>query len=561
MSRHDEVIYRPALPPETAQANWRGFSPGRSVLAAGTTFSVNGRPLSCDIALDRDVALTLTDGTTVYADVYAPTGGEAVPAILVWSPYGKQGGFWSYDMFPLRAGVAEDATSGLEKFEGPDPAFWCAHGYAIVNVDPRGAFESQGHGQFFSPQEAQDGYDVVEWIAAQSWCTGAVAMAGNSWLAAMQWRIAALRPPHLVAIAPWEGFTDVYRDLTCRGGIPEQIFVETLVANNFGRQQVEDAVAMTEKHPVLDDYWRSKIADIEAIDVPAYVVASWTNPLHVRGTFDAFSRLDPTKSWLRVHNSLEWPDQYAHEDDLLRFFDHIVKGADNHWPRTPRVRLTVLDPGGTDVECRPEGEWPLARATEQIFYLDAAGDALSAQLPHSEHSVTIDAAHGLVAFRTAFDEDVELAGSMAVHLYLSAQGASDVDVYVFVRKLDAAGEPLMAYLPMGVPLPGAKGQLRTSHRELDTDASTELVPVHRHEITHPLAPGEIVSIDVPIWPLAMTWHAGEQLELLISTQDLFPTSALVAGPPQLGEDAKSDAGQVTLWTGGQRPARLAVSRS
>ncbi|WP_431236183.1 CocE/NonD family hydrolase (plasmid) [Mycolicibacterium psychrotolerans] len=345
MPEDDAVIFRPALPPESAQANWRGFAPGRSVLAAGSTFSPNGRCLSCDIALDRDVALTLRDGTTIYADVYAPAIGDPAPAILAWSPYGKQGGFWTYDMFSERAGVAEGATSGLEKFEGPDPAYWCAQGYVIVNVDPRGAFESQGRGQFLSPQEAQDGYDVVEWIAAQDWCTGAVAMAGNSWLTMMQWRIAAERPPHLVAIAPWEGANDIYRDLVCRGGIPDLFFAEALVANNFGRHEVEDAVAMIAQHPFINDYWRTKIADIEAIDVPAYVVASWTNPLHVRGTLDAFSRLDQSKSWLRVHNSLEWPDQYANEDDLLRFFDYATKGKDNGWPLTPRVRLAILDPG------------------------------------------------------------------------------------------------------------------------------------------------------------------------------------------------------------------------
>lgn len=190
MPGHDQVIHRPAAAPESAQANWRGFAPGRSVLAAGSTYSTDGRPLTCDIVLNRDVAVTLSDGITIYADVYTPAGTDPVPAILAWSPYGKQGGFWSYDLFPQRAGVAEDATSGLEKFEGPDPAFWCAHGYAIVNVDPRGTFESHGRAQFLSPQEARDGYDVVEWIAAQDWCTGAIGMAGNSWLAAMQWRIA-----------------------------------------------------------------------------------------------------------------------------------------------------------------------------------------------------------------------------------------------------------------------------------------------------------------------------------------------------------------------------------
>lgn len=560
MSGHGEVSYRPAAAPESAQANWRGFAPGRSVLAAGSTYSINGRPLGCDIVLNRDVAVTLSDGTTIYADVYTPAGADPVPAILVWSPYGKQGGFWAYDLFPHRAGVAETATSGLEKFEGPDPAFWCAHGYAIVNVDPRGAFESQGQAQFLSPQEARDGYEVVEWIAAQDWCTGAIGMAGNSWLAAMQWRIAALRPPHLGAIAPWEGFTDVYRDAVCRGGIPEQLFVEILVANIFGRGEVEDAVAMARQHPLIDDYWRQKIADIEAIDIPAYVVASWTNPLHVRGTLDAYSRLDQTRSWLRVHNSLEWPDQYANEDDLLRFFDYTLKGTRNDWPLTPRVRLAILDPGGTDIGCRPENEWPLARAVGEVHYLDAAASELTTQLPSTRNSVELNAVQGAVSFRTSFNEDVELTGPMAAHLFVSSDSVTDADFYVFVRKLDATGEPLLVELPLGAAIPGAKGQLRASHRELDAAASTELVPVHRHENANPLPPGEVVSLDIPIWPVGMRWHAGEQLELVVSTRDLFPTSALVAGPPAELESA-SDAGSLTLWTGERYPSRVTVSRA
>ncbi|ATQ30201.1 acylase [Rhodococcus ruber] len=393
------------------------------MLQSGTTYSPNGRPLSCDIQLDRDLSLTLPDGTTIYTDVYRPTAQTAVPAILVWSPYGKQGGFWTYDLFPNRAGVAETATSGLEKFEGPDPAFWCAEGYAVVHIDPRGAFESEGRGQFFSDQEAQDGYDVVEWIAAQDWCTGAVALAGNSWLAAMQWRIAALRPPHLVAIAPWEGFTGIYRDLCSRGGIPETGFVEVLVANNYGRNEVEDAVAMLDKHPLLDDYWRSKIADVEAIDVPASVVASWTNPLHVRGTLDAFARLDKGRSWLRVHNTLEWPDQYEHEDDLLRFFDHVVKGEANDWPHTPRVRLAILDPGGTDLIDRPEQQWPLARAEETALFLDAATAQLSTRSPEAAASTSFNAEQGMTVFRMPFTSDTELTGPMALRLFIESERA------------------------------------------------------------------------------------------------------------------------------------------
>jgi uncharacterized protein len=552
------VIYRQALSPDNPEANWRGFAPGDSVLPAGSTYSPNGRPLTSDISLHRDVPATLSDGVTIFADVYRPATSSAVPAILVWSPYGKQGGFWTYDMFPNRAGVAEGATSGLEKFEGPDPAFWCANGYAVVNVDPRGAFQSAGDGQFFSEQEAQDGYDVVEWVSSQEWCTGAVLMAGNSWLAAMQWRIAARRPPHLKAIAPWEGFTDIYRDLACRGGIPEHVFVETLVANNFGRQRTEDAIAMLAAHPLLDDYWREKIAAIENIDVPAYAVASWTNPLHVRGTLDAFGRLDLSRSWLRVHNSFEWPDQYAHEPDLLKFFDHVVNGADNGWSDTPRVRLSILDPGGHDIIDRPESEWPLARSREHKLFPDASTQRLSGE-PGLDDHVDIDVEYGSTAFHVKFDADIELTGSMAARLYIETERADDADVYVFVRKCDSEGQPLLPLLPAGAPVLGAKGQLRASHRALD-ESSVVGAPVQRHDVHQPLAPGDIVELNVPVWPMGMVWHAGEQLELVVTTRDLFPTGALVTAPPQFDDAAKSENGNLRIHTGASFPSYLIANR-
>lgn len=133
---------------------------------------------------------------------------------------------------------------------------------------------------------------------------------------------------------------------------------------------------MMKAHPTFDDYWGSKVAGVEAIDVPAYVVASWTNPFHVRGTLEAFTKLDQSRSWLRVHNTHEWPDLYQHEDDLLRFFDHVVKGVDNGWTNMLRVRLSVLDPGGTDTVDRPENEYPLA-ALPKTYYLDAASASMS----------------------------------------------------------------------------------------------------------------------------------------------------------------------------------------
>jgi predicted acyl esterase len=216
-----EVLFRKARATTDPKGRYPGFKPDTTTLKAGTTVKPGALPLPCDILFERDVAVTLRDGTTIYTDVFRPAGGNNLPAILAWSPYGKEGGNQLLDDFPFRAGVPKDAVSGLQKWEAPDPAYWCAHGYAIVNPDVRGAYMSEGDVRFWGTQDGQDGYDFVEWVAAQEWSNGKVGTAGNSWLAIAQWYIAAERPPHLAAIAPWEGLTDLYRHDVFRGGIPD----------------------------------------------------------------------------------------------------------------------------------------------------------------------------------------------------------------------------------------------------------------------------------------------------------------------------------------------------
>ena len=83
------------------------------------------------------------------------------------------------------------------------------HDYVIVDVDARGAFKSEGDIQIFGEVDAGDGYDVIEWAARQAWSNGAVGMHGASWLAMAQWNIAATNPPHLKAINPWNGQSDL----------------------------------------------------------------------------------------------------------------------------------------------------------------------------------------------------------------------------------------------------------------------------------------------------------------------------------------------------------------
>ncbi len=113
------------------------FRPGTRTLPAGSRIGPQFRTLPTDILFEKDVAVTVRDGVTIYVDVLRPPGTEKVPVIVAWSPYGKsQGTAGSVTSLFAMLGMDNRAFSGLEKFEGPDPAYWCARGYAICNPDP-----------------------------------------------------------------------------------------------------------------------------------------------------------------------------------------------------------------------------------------------------------------------------------------------------------------------------------------------------------------------------------------------------------------------------------------
>ncbi|WP_208024251.1 CocE/NonD family hydrolase [Amycolatopsis pithecellobii] len=544
-----DVIWSAANPPESPTAKWRGFKPGSEVLPQGSVHSPGGLPLPCDIVFERDVEVTLRDGKRIFVDVFRPVTGDPVPALMAWSPYGKQGGYWHLDGYPGRAGVPASAISGLNKWEGPDPAYWCAHGYAIVHPDPRGAFESEGDIQTFSPQEGRDGADVIEWIAEQPWSNQKVGMAGNSWLAISQWIIAAEQPPHLSAIAPWEGLLDIYRDLVAPGGIPFTDFMALILSHHYGRNRYEDTLAMLEAHPQLDEYWATKVFDTSRITVPAYVVASYTNLIHVDGTFRAWERLGSAEKWLRIHNTMEWPDFYEHQDDLRRFYDHVLKGEANGWDETPRVRMAILDPGHDDVVDQPETEFPPSRTVTTKLYLDAASGTITSGSPRQESHISYDAPTGSAVF-TGDLGDLTVAGPMRLRLWVESDGHPEVDLFVAISKIDAEGEHRVPEWATGLPSPGARGWMRTSHRALDPELSTDLRPVQSHQVRQPLAPGEVVPVDIAIWPMAMRWHAGEKVRIEVTGHDL------AVAVPDLPNRSGDNAGHHTLRTGGRYESYL-----
>lgn len=508
------VYFRRPLPLDTPRARVPSFPAGRTTLRKGTVHRDGALPLSCDIVLERDVALKLRDGTTIYTDVFRPVGDEPVPALFGYSPYGKAiGGQWLDDV-PGRLDVPLSALSELQRFERADPAYWVNHGYAVLNLDPRGVGRSQGDIVYWGRQLAEDGYDFVEWIASQPWSDGKVAMTGNSFLAVSQWFIAAERPPHLTAIAPWEGFSDHFREVNNRGGIPMTAFAETILSTFSGTGLVEDGPLMAIKEQFLTPYWLDKEAALERIDVPAYVVASWSNGAHTHGTFRGWRGLASRDKWLRVHNRQEWQDYHtpANVEELRAFFDHYLKGMANGWEATPRIRLSVLDPGGTDTVNRVEREFPLARTDFQPLYLTAAGTLERAPGARAGE-MTYDATGKGVTFTTTFDADTELTGYLSLRLWVEARGADDMELAVSVDKLSAEGTP---YEPPNMVTWTATGYQRVSQRRLDEKLSTPSEPLLTNTDEQPLAPGQIVPVDIAIWPMGMRYRRGEQLRLTIA---------------------------------------------
>jgi len=138
------------------------------------------------VIVDYDVEMQTRDGVTLRSNIYRPATEGQFPAILIRTPYDKSSARFEKNTIPSIRPV--DAAS---------------HGFAYVAQDVRGRFASEGKNEPPSTGgEGRDGYDAVEWVAAQSWCNGRVGMIGGSFASITQWMAAMECPPSLRAIVP-----------------------------------------------------------------------------------------------------------------------------------------------------------------------------------------------------------------------------------------------------------------------------------------------------------------------------------------------------------------------
>lgn len=554
------------------------FEPGERILKAGTLLAEGFKPISKDIRMLKDVGVKMRDGVTIYVDIYLPTDTDETtfPTLIAWSPYGKSAGTAPryFNLFNM-LGMGNAWSSGLTKFEAPDPDYWCQRGYAVCNPDPRGIAHSEGDITMIGSQEAEDCYDLIEWIAAQEWSNEKTALTGTSYLTFSQWFIAAGQPPHLTCINPHEGLSDAYRDMCYVGGIPDPHFLTRLQANHVSASGAkrEDMIEEMEQHPLADDpLWLDKKADQSKIHIPVYVVASYGNSLHTMGTFRSWRNLGSEEKWLRIHDTQEWPDYYsdAAQEDRQKFFDHYLKGIDNGWEKTPRVRYVLYDMEGNNQLNVPADEFGYGDdITYTKYYLDGMKRQLSTAAPEAEFAAKydVDGLPGRISFMTTFDEETSFVGYPKLHLYAEVDGYDDADVFVWVQKLDRFGNILSQ---IDVPNHGAaiqdftqdgasilrykgpNGKLRLSMRHLDETEATDEVPAYTFDRVEKLEKGQVVEADIVLSPIGMTYHVGESLRVVLSPTEEVGGS-MMPGTPGCIPDNK---GWHIIHTGGDKASYL-----
>ena len=517
------------------------------------------------IAIERDLAVPMRDGIRLSANVYRPAAGGPHPVIMSVTPYGKDKLPDRLKSFFMRlSGVkfGKLNCSQLTGFESPDPVYWVQQGYAVIQADVRGKYKSEGQAGVLRQQDAEDYYDLIEWAASQPWSTGRVGLLGVSYLCMSQWYVAALKPPHLRAIVPWEGVTDLYRDLAFHGGIPETRFVRIWAKKRIesGRNPkfplAEDFLAERQAHPLDDAYWASKRPVLENIEAPALICASWSDHgLHTRGSIEAFERISSRQKWLFTHGRKKWETFYGEEalSWQKRFLDHFLRDVDNGMDQVPKVRLEIRK-AFYQQEVRSEQSWPSELVQPARLYLRADTSSLQKEPSSSESKVQYQSTsrHEKAIFSYRFEQPAELIGAIRLKLWASTSEGDDLDLFVVLRKLDPHGSEVLFSGFNGYERDGvAKGWLRASHRALDPSRSTALRPWHSHARIEKLQSGDIVPLEIEIWPSATLFEAGSTLQLMIQGHD-------AARYPGFGHRELVNRGWHTIFTGGQYDSCLTV---
>jgi uncharacterized protein len=343
--------------------------------------------------------IPLADGTRLAARIWLPADAEAnpVPAILEYLPYRKN-----------EATAVNDSRRH---------AWFAAHGYAGLRVDMRGSGESDGIlMDEYLPQEQDDALEVLAWIAAQAWCTGAVGIIGISWGGFNGLQIAARHPPELKAVISICSTDDRYADDIhymggCVLGSGMLPWASTMLAYNarppdprwvgerwremwFERmERTPPFVEAWLSHQRRDAFWKhgSVCEDYAAVTCPVFVVGGWadgyTNPVLRLLAGLPGPRKGLIGPWAHLYPEQGLPGPaIGFLQECLRWWDHWLKGQDTGVMDEPMLRTWLQDsvPPATHYDVRPghwveEPAWPSPNVSGRTWWL--AGRGLLADPP------------------------------------------------------------------------------------------------------------------------------------------------------------------------------------
>ncbi len=468
------------------------------------------------IKADENVYVTMRDGVRLAVDVYRPEQDGKYPALLSLSPYNKdlqrKPPHWSH-------AIESGATS-----------FYVPKGYVHVIAQGRGGGLSQGQWRWFDEHERTDGYDLIEWIAQQPWCTGNVGMIGDSYWSWSQYIAAAAQPPHLKCICQQDATTDLYRDACYQGGIYNAEFMNNWInyhTNMFAWPgPVEGKLPPMNLHYEIANhpcdgpwYWeRSAWTKLDKIKTPVLSIVPQGGAMHMRGQLAGFTEINAPKKLMVVPPTGFWSHMRYLTDralnrQMLRWFDYWLKGIDTGIMEEPQV--AIFDSGTR--QWRYENEYPLARTEWTKFFLRKEGldRAPPASEPPDSYRMPDSYAQlmggkPVLAYATPPAETpLTLWGPLSLTLYASS---SQIDTAWFVKLADIQ--------PDGTARPLSRSILKASFRAVDPARSKPGRPFHPFLRQELLEPGKIYEFQIEMRPIFHTIKPGHRLQLQIASEDI-----------------------------------------
>jgi putative CocE/NonD family hydrolase len=522
----------------------------------------------------KEVLVEMDDGVKIAATVALPSADGQTPLP---------------GRFPVVLGMTPYSRNGLCGCYAPD--FWATRGIVGAVADVRGTGGSGGNleANFFSPREARDGYNLVEYFGTRPYSTGKVGMAGGSYVGITQYLAAERRPPHLAAIAPQVAISDLYREGFTHGGVPNLFFDAQYIAvqgapgaagaNNDPFLLAETLAAKLGQSPpgtIAFDYLerpnddrfyrdRSPIYRAGKIEVPALIIGGWHDGL-LRGSPEMYRRLArrrgvETRLYIDpcTHKGCGAPlapltDPPGREDVSAVVFEFLSKhlqGAKtpkrspvryyvqsrNEWanaerwpPPSTRLKHYRLGPGSLD---RGRDDAAAAEATSEYVTNPLAGFSMAfdrfgtvAATPFLPTDQRLEGPQGLTFRTQPLTRPLELSGPIALRL-VAASSAPDTDWHAKLADVAPDGSESII----------TDGSLRASHRALDRAKSIPGRPYHPHTDPRPIEPGRFYRYDVELWPTAYELQPGHRLQLRLTSTDL-PTH--LPGSVRLDRDHPED---------------------